>query len=190
VRHLKKRLQRLAGDAPKTKISIANATTGAQMKPFLKAFALMIAVLGSGAATVILIKEDIPDLAIPQGDWRPGTLLDGIVFYTTDTIVETGDVIFDELRFADGTFQSSMCQIYCDFGWSDYQTWQQGDVLHFTATTRCPDAPHTVVFHGTVTGDAVEFEGTWTTRRWYWTHQVNVTGFGTTTRSPDHVVES
>jgi hypothetical protein len=160
------------------------------MKTSLKVVALLFAVLMTGAVTVALVREDIPDFAVPQGDWQPGSVLDGLVFYTTDTVVETGDVIYDEFHFVDGTFQSSMCQIYCDFGWSDYQTWQDGEVLHFTATTRCPDAPHTVVFYGTVSGDTVSFEGTWTTRRWYWTHQVNVIGAGPTTRPPHHMTES
>ena len=160
------------------------------MNPIFKAVALLVVVIATGAATVALVNKDIPDMAIPEGDWQDGSLLDGMVFYTTDTVIESGDVIQDELHFKDGTFQSLMCQVYCDFGWSNYQTKQVGDVIHFAATTICPDAPHTVVFYGTIKGDTVEFAGTWTTRRWYWTHQVNVVGEGTTTRPADHQVET
>jgi hypothetical protein len=56
-------------------------------------------------------------------------------------------------------------------------------VTHFTATALCPDAPHTVVWYGTVTGDEVAVEVTWTTRRWYWTNQIAVRGSGTVTPS-------
>ena len=150
-------------------------------KSIFQALALFAAVMMTGAATVVMLNEDIPDLAIPEGAWTSGQVLDGKVFYTTDTVIESGDIINDELHFVDGRFQSAMCQIYCDFGWSPYQTWIDGDVIHFTATTRCPDAPHTVVFYGTIEGDNVDFKGTWTTRRWYWTHQVNVIGEGDTT---------
>ena len=160
------------------------------MKLALKALALLLAVIGTGAATVALLNEDIPDFAVPDGDWQASNLLDGRVYYTEDTIVETGEVVRDEMVFRDGKFQSVMCQVYCDFGWTDYKTKQVGDVLHWTATTRCPTAPHTVVFYGIVDGDKVDIQGSWTTRRWYWTHQVNLVGFGSTERPDDHALES
>lgn len=151
------------------------------MSSILQSGAIALAIFGAGAASVSVMQEDMPDLAVPDGAWEAGGALDGMVFYTTDTVLETGDVLKDELHFKDGTFQSAMCQVYCDFGWSDYQTWENGDVLHFTATTQCPDAPHTVVFFGTIEGDEVSFEATWTTRRWYWTRQINAVGEGSTT---------
>ena len=83
------------------------------------------------------------------------------------------------LHFVDGRFQSKMCQVYCDFGWSEYQTATVDGVIHFTTTTTCPDAPHTVVWYGMMGDDGkISFEGTWTTRRWYWTRQLNVMGEG------------
>ena len=138
--------------------------------------------LASGAATgaVNLMSKDIPDLAVPEGPWQATGALDGRVFYTVDRIVGSDEILRDELHFVDGRFQSSMCQEYCDFGWSNYQTRQIEDTLHFTVTTRCPTAPHTVVWYGTVIGDDIRFDGTWTTRRWYWTHQIEVEGQGST----------
>jgi len=159
------------------------------MKIIFKAIALLAVVIATGAATVALIKVDIPDLAIPDVDWERGSVLDGQVFYTTDRVLQTEDVILDEFHFRDGTFQSLMCQIYCDFGWSDYMTWQDGETTHFYAVTRCPDAPHTVVFLGKIVDGTLTFEGTWTTRRWYWTHQINVVGEGTTTPTAAHMAE-
>jgi len=155
------------------------------MTHILQAAGIAVVALGTGAATVTVMKEDLPDLAVPEAPWEASGALDGRTFYTVDTVLETGDVLEDELVFRDGRFQSVMCQVYCDFGWSEYRTWEEGGAIHFTATTRCPDAPHTVVWHGTVTGDGISFAGTWTTRRWYWTRQLNVTGAGSTTPPGD-----
>lgn len=154
------------------------------MTSIFQAGAVAVVTLGAGAATVSVMKDDPPGIVVPDGPWEIGTVLDERVFYTVDTIQETGEVVQDELHFADGKFQSSMCQTYCDFGWSDYRTWTEGEVTHFSTTTRCPDAPHTVVWYGTVTGDDVRFKGKWTTRRWYWTRQLNVVGEGSVT-SPE-----
>lgn len=151
------------------------------MLPILKLGCAAVVALGTGAATMSAIRDDVPDYAVPEGPWQRGTTLDGMVFHTVDTIRETGEVVRDELHFVDGRFQSAMCEDYCEFGWTGYSTWTEGDVVHFTTTTECPDAPHTVVWYGTVTGDEIRFEGTWTTRRWYWTRQLNVSGAGSTT---------
>lgn len=149
------------------------------MTPTLQAAAIGVAALGTGATAVTLMNEDVPDLAVPAGPWEAGTELDGRVFRLSSLVKESGEVLDEtKLSFADGRFQSSRCQIYCDFGWSSYQTWTEGEVTHFAATTHCPDAPHTVVWYGTVEGDELHFEGTWTTRRWYWTRQINVIGDG------------
>ena len=82
------------------------------------------------------------------------------------------------MSFKDGGFQSSRCQTYCDFGWNTYQTRTESGMTHFTATTKCPDAPHTVVWYGTIKGDDMRIEGSWTTRRWYWTRRINLIGSG------------
>lgn len=146
---------------------------------------MVLAALGTGAVAVTVMRADPPAPVVPDSPWQADGALDGRVFHTVDTIVETGEVLRDALHFADGRFQSAMCQKYCDFGWSEYRTWADGAVIHFTATTACPDAPHTVVWHGQVTGDDIRFEGTWTTRRWYWTRQINVVGEGSTTPPQD-----
>lgn len=151
------------------------------MTSIVQASAAAVIAIGTGAATLTAMKNDLPDLVVPDVSWAPGDELDDSVFYTEDRIKETGEVVHDELHFVDGRFQSSMCQEYCDFGWSEYETWTEGEVIHFTTTANCPDAPHTVVWYGTVTGEQVRFEGTWTTRRWYWTRQLNVAGQGSIT---------
>ena len=147
--------------------------------------AIGLATVGTGAATLTVMNDDIPDLSVPEGEWSAGTKLDGRSFFVIGSDLDSGEILEDELIFRDGTFQSANCQIYCDFGWSEYQTKVQGEVIHFTARTECPDAPHTVVWYGTVTGDAVEVEGTWTTRRWYWTHQIRFAASETTRPSID-----
>jgi hypothetical protein len=150
------------------------------MTPILQAAAIGVAALGTGATAVTLMSEDVPDFAVPAGPWQAGSELDGRAFRLSGVVKESGAALDETvLSFVDGRFQSSRCQIYCEFGWSGYQTWTEGEATHFTATTLCPDAPHTVVWYGTVEGDTMRVEGTWTTRRWYWTRQINVVGSGT-----------
>lgn len=157
------------------------------MRIVLQILAILSVVVVIGIAGILAMNKDIPDYAVPDLAWQNGTELDGMVFFTNDRVLESGDEIIDALRFKDGTFQSAMCQVYCDFGWHDYQTFVEGATIHFAVTTRCPDAPHTVVFYGTIIDGIARFEGTWTTRRWYWAHQVNVVGQGGKTPSPEHL---
>ena len=157
------------------------------MRVALQIFAILVAVVVVGIAGILAMNKDIPDYDVPDLAWQSGTELDGMIFFTNDRVIESGDEIVDALRFQEGKFQSAMCQVYCDFGWHDYQTFADGETLHFTVTTRCPDAPHTVVFYGTITNGVADFAGTWTTRRWYWTHQVNVVGSGGTLPSETHL---
>jgi hypothetical protein len=148
------------------------------MTQILQVAAIVLATFGTGAATLTVMNEDIPDFAVPEGDWAAGSQLDGRSFEIFGTDLASGAVLDNVIRFRDGTFQSADCQNYCNFGWSDYETKVIDDVIHFTARTVCPDAPHTVVWYGTVTGDTVQVDGTWTTRRWYWTNQIAVTATG------------
>ena len=64
------------------------------------------------------------------------------------------------------------------FAWPDHHTEQKGDTIHFTVITRCPAAPHTVIWYGIVDGGDLRFEGAWTTRRWYWTNKIDVVDEG------------
>lgn len=143
----------------------------------LQAVAIAVIGLGIGGAAIAMMNKDVPDYTVPAGPWEAGYALDGQVFNTIDTTAEGGEEA-NTLTFRDGKFQSAKCQKYCDFGWTDYQSWTKNDVIHFTATTLCPDAPHTVVWYGTVNGNDMQHEGTWTTRRWYWTMQIKVQGHG------------
>ena len=151
------------------------------MPQIIQAAVIAVATLGTGAATMSVMNEDIPDLQVPEGAWVSSGALDGRAFEVYGQDVNSGAVLEDEIIFRDGTFQSVDCQNYCDFGWSDYQTKEIGGVIHFTATTICPDAPHTVVFYGQVDGDVVTIQSTWTTRRWYWTNQIAMESAGTAT---------
>ncbi|MEO0767645.1 MAG: hypothetical protein AAFY75_16665 [Pseudomonadota bacterium] len=149
------------------------------MTPIVQAAAIAALTLGTGVATVSVMNAGIPDMAVPDAAWAPGTALDGRAFHI-DAVLQPGDrTDTDTLRFADGAFMSMGCEEYCNFGWSGYQTWTDGDVIHFTATTQCATNPHTVVWHGQVTGDTIAVKMSWTTRRWYWTHQIMGTAQGT-----------
>ena len=148
------------------------------MPQIFQVAAIALATLGTGAATMTVMNEDIPDLQVPDGAWSANGALDGRSFDVLGAETESGAVLEDLLVFRNGTFQSLDCQKYCDFGWSEYQTKEIDGVIHFTARTVCPDAPHTVVFYGRVDGDDITVDGTWTTRRWYWTNQIVLTATG------------
>lgn len=142
------------------------------MPQILQVAALVLATAGTGAATLSVMNEDIPDLAVPDGAWVASGALDGRAFQIEGVDLASGAVLEDEILFRDGTFLSVDCQQYCDFGWSDYQTKEIDGITYFTTTTLCPDAPHTVVWYGAIDGDTITLDLTWTTRRWYWTNQI------------------
>lgn len=148
------------------------------MPQILQVAAIALATLGTGAATMTVMNEDIPDLQVPEGEWTASDALDGLSFRIAGTDLDSGAVLEDLILFRDGTFQSLDCQEYCDFGWSEYRTKEVDGVIHFTARTICPDAPHTVVWYGRVDDDIVALDLTWTTRRWYWTNQIQATATG------------
>ena len=151
------------------------------MPQMLQVAAIVLATAGTGAATLTVMNEDIPDLAVPDGPWVASGALDGRAFTIEGTDLDSGALLTDELLFRDGTFQSVDCQQYCDFGWSDYRTKKIDGVTYFTAKTLCPDAPHTVVWYGAIDGDAITLDVTWTTRRWYWTNQIAIEASGEAT---------
>ncbi|WP_299732396.1 hypothetical protein [uncultured Tateyamaria sp.] len=144
------------------------------MPQFLQIAAIAVATFGTGAATLSVMKNDIPDLAVPEGDWAATGALDGMTFQIHGEDPSSGAVLEDNILFRDGTFLSVDCEDYCNFDWSDYQTKEVDGVIHFTTSAICPDAPHTIVWYGTITGDRVASDVTWTTRRWYWTNQIAV----------------
>ena len=148
------------------------------MTQILQVAAISLVTLGTGAATVTVMNKDIPDLVVPEGDWVAGSLLDGKTFEILGTDEGSGAILDGKIMFRDGTFQSADCEEYCNFGWSDYQTKIIDDVIHVTVTAICPDAPHTVVWYGIMVDDTIEFQVTWTTRRWYWTNQIAVSTGG------------
>lgn len=149
------------------------------MSKILQIAAIAVATLGTGGAALTVMNEDIPDLAVPGGEWAATGALDGMTFQIYGVDLASGAELEDHIIFRDGTFQSTDCEDYCNFGWSDYLTKEIEGVIHFTTTTLCPDAPHTVVWYGTVTGEEVVVDATWTTRRWYWTNQIPMQASGT-----------
>ena len=153
------------------------------MSQILQIAVIAAATFGTGAATLTVMNEDIPDLEVPAGAWSAQGALDGKTFSVQGTDLKSGAELSDRIHFRDGTFQSADCQEYCDFGWSDYQTKEVDGIIHFTATALCPDAPHTVVWYGTVLDGELSLDVTWTTRRWYWTSQIHVKAAGSVVHS-------
>lgn len=148
------------------------------MNKTMQIAAIVLATFGAGAATMSVLNKDIPDLEVPAGDWVAGNALDGQTFEIEAVHPENGIELTDDIVFRDGTFQSVDCQNYCDFGWSDYKTMVVDGVLHFAVRMVCPDAPHTVVWYGSIDGNEIAMDVSWTTRRWYWTTQFRLTGAG------------
>ena len=58
------------------------------MVPIAQAAAIATLALGTGAAAVTALNKDIPDLEVPEKEWVQEPVLDGLVFFTTDTVVE------------------------------------------------------------------------------------------------------
>src|SRR6056297_1033402 len=50
------------------------------MSQILQIAAIAAATLGTGAATLSVMNEDIPDLVVPAGDWGATGALDGMSF--------------------------------------------------------------------------------------------------------------
>ena len=144
----------------------------------LQIAAITAATIGTGAATLSVMSEDIPDLNVPQMDWSATGALDGQSFAINGVDLETGATLDGTIAFRDGGFQSSDCEAYCPFGWSDYRTHEADGVVHFTATALCPEAPHTVVWYGTLADGELTLDISWTTRRWYWTNQIRMQATG------------
>lgn len=148
------------------------------MNKILQIAAVVLVTLGTGAATMSFLNKDVNDLEVPEGAWVTGHELDGLTFNIEAVDLERGLRLDDDIVFRDGGFQSVDCQNYCDFGWTGYETKVTEDVVHFTVRMVCPDAPHTVVWFGTVKDDEIAMDVSWTTRRWYWTTQFRLAGAG------------
>jgi hypothetical protein len=73
----------------------------------------------------------------------------------------------DVLVFSDGKFTSSMCFEY-GFTGGPYTTTVEGDLIHFEAETISPTHGK-MNWKGTLRGDTMDVEYSWTKERWLWT---------------------
>lgn len=73
----------------------------------------------------------------------------------------------DILVFADGKFTSSMCFEY-GFTGGPYRAWTAGDLIHFSAETVSPTHGK-MNWKGTLQGDTMVVDYSWTKERWLWT---------------------
>ena len=73
----------------------------------------------------------------------------------------------DVLRFSDGKFTSSAC---FEFGFKGgpYTTTHEGETIHFHAVTISPTHGK-MEWNGTLKGDSLEVNYSWTKERWFWT---------------------
>lgn len=77
--------------------------------------------------------------------------------------------IADRFVFANGTFVSEECELRCKYPARPYYVRDAGDKTAFISETRCPYKDAKITWRGTVDGDTIKGESTWTVRRWYWT---------------------
>lgn len=107
-----------------------------------------------------------------EGVVRAGAL-DGLTFDTAMQVAENGATDESRFSFRDGQFYSVRCNAACDFGWTDYDSWEEDGATHFRVEMTCDEAPHRVIWQGRVEGDKVTGSGLWRTERWYWTVERN-----------------
>lgn len=74
----------------------------------------------------------------------------------------------DRFVFANGTFVSKECELRCEYPARPYFMRKVGDKVEFLSETKCPYKDATILWRGTVKGDAIEGVATWTIKRWYW----------------------
>jgi len=74
----------------------------------------------------------------------------------------------DRFVFANGTFVSKECELRCEYPARPYFVRKAGDKVEFLSETKCPYKDATIVWRGTVEGDAIQGVATWTIKRWYW----------------------
>ncbi len=94
--------------------------------------------------------------------------LDGMTF--TAALGPDGKLkdVEDRFVFANGTFVSKECELRCEYPARPYFVRMSGDGTEFLSETKCPYKDATIVWRGTVKGDAIEGVATWTIKRWYW----------------------
>lgn len=94
--------------------------------------------------------------------------LDGKVFVGVTGVQgdEKGAVENDEVGFREGEFFSNGCAEW-GFEASEYLTEKTGDDIHFSSILLSDDHGK-IVWEGTVQGDNIEANFTWTKERWWW----------------------
>ena len=73
----------------------------------------------------------------------------------------------DKLTFKDGKFSSEVCRRF-NFVEAPYWVREENGQIHFLAELTSP-TDGTMVWKGSIRGDALEGTMRWTKKRWYWT---------------------
>ena len=80
------------------------------MSHILQIAAIAAATFGTGATTLFVMNEDIPDFVVPEGAWENTGALDGLTFSIYGGDSRSGAVLEDDIVFRDGMFQSTDCE--------------------------------------------------------------------------------
>ncbi len=101
---------------------------------------------------------------------QPGTgTLDGMSFEGRLGPSGAPADVADQWVFDDGMFVSRECERRCNYPPRPYYSREVGAKTEFMSVTECPDKDATIVWRGTVEGQTIKGEATWTMERWYWT---------------------
>jgi hypothetical protein len=129
---------------------------------------LALALLSGGYLASGLAGQHRNGTAVPPPAEGAG-ILDGMTFSgQIGPLGEPADVE-DTFVFSDGLFVSSECERRCDFPARPYYVRRRGAAIEFLSETRCPAKNAKIVWRGSVQGERLSGEFTWTVDRWYWT---------------------
>lgn len=96
-------------------------------------------------------------------------VLDGLTFEGHAGLSGEPADVADQWDFEDGLFVSRECERRCNYPPRPYFSREVGDTTEFISVTECPNKNATIVWRGTIDGETIEGEFTWTMERWYWT---------------------
>ncbi|MDX1431751.1 MAG: hypothetical protein R3286_04815 [Gammaproteobacteria bacterium] len=165
--------------------SIAHTMIG-QPKSILAVLAVSVATLAAW-----LVLSDPDDSIRPQeldtSHLEGSAVLDGRTFASELGPAGQPADTADTLIFDNGMFLSVECYRTCNFPAQPYFVRRKDDGIEFISETRCPNKDAQIVWRGTVQGDTIEGEFTWTMSRWYWTIEKTFHFEGRLTDTPGSV---
>lgn len=155
----------------------------AQPKFILAVFMLSVAAL-TGWFVLYNPGNSTPQQDPDTSHLEGSAVLDGLTFASELGPAGQPADTEDMLIFEDGMFLSAECYRTCNFPAQPYFVRRKNDGIEFLSVTRCPNKDAEIVWRGTVEGNTIQGEFTWTMARWYWTIEKTFHFEGTLTATP------